>query len=144
MFGPDKCGTFNKVHLILQYQNPISKRWGEMHYNTTIPIKTDKIKFHLYTFHLKSNNDFEIYIDMKSAGKGNLLTHLDPPINPAKEIEDKDDRQPTGRTHLHCNIHTHIDYRTQHDSRMNNSSINTKKNHVFSFSYFFFIFSFLR
>ena len=27
MFGPDKCGTTNKIHLILRHQNPVSKKF---------------------------------------------------------------------------------------------------------------------
>jgi calnexin len=94
MFGPDKCGTNNKVHFIIQYQNPVSKVWEEKHFNTTVAIMSDKLKTHLYTLHVKSNNDFEIYIDKKEAAKGNLLTHMVPPINPAAEIEDVTHTQP--------------------------------------------------
>ena len=96
MFGPDKCGSNNKIHFIIQYQNPISKEWEEKHFNTTIAMKSDKLKTHLYTLHIKSNSDFEIYVDMKEASRGNLLTHLTPPINPEKYVDDKDDRQPAG------------------------------------------------
>merc|ERR1719262_1265923 len=31
MFGPDKCGSTNKVHFILRHQNPVSKEWEEKH-----------------------------------------------------------------------------------------------------------------
>ena len=31
MFGPDKCGTTNKVHFIFRHQNPVSKEWEEKH-----------------------------------------------------------------------------------------------------------------
>ena len=96
MFGPDRCGAHNKVHFIIQYENPVSKVWEEKHFNTTIKIKDDKLRFHLYTLHIKNNNDFEIYIDKKIAGKGNLLTHLHPAINPPKEIDDETDKQPDG------------------------------------------------
>ena len=29
MFGPDHCGDTNKVHFIIQHQNPVSKEWEE-------------------------------------------------------------------------------------------------------------------
>ena len=96
MFGPDRCGAQNKVHFIIQYENPVSKIWEEKHFNDTVRIKDDKLRFHLYTLHIKNNNDFEIYIDKKIAGKGNLLTHLDPAINPPREIDDETDKQPDG------------------------------------------------
>jgi len=94
MFGPDKCGSNNKVHFILQHQNPISKIWEEKHFNDTPAIRTDK-KTHLYTLKLSENNDFEIYIDKKAIKKGNLLTHMMPPINPPREIDDPTDFKPS-------------------------------------------------
>eukprot|EP00960_Hanusia_phi_P015953 470550-Hanusia_phi.AAC.3 len=29
MFGPDRCGSTDKVHFILQHQNPVTKQWEE-------------------------------------------------------------------------------------------------------------------
>lgn len=94
MFGPDKCGSNNKVHFILQYQNPVTKTWEEKHLNSTISIKNDK-KIHLYTLVLRSDNSFEILIDMSSAVKGSLLTHLKPAINPPEMINDETDVKPS-------------------------------------------------
>lgn len=31
MFGPDKCGASNKVHMIVRHQNPVSGKWNEHH-----------------------------------------------------------------------------------------------------------------
>ena len=84
MFGPDKCGsTNNKVHFILQHQNPLTKGWEEKHFNDTPTVKMDK-KYHLYTLSLKDDNSFEIFVDKKMSKKGNLLTHMKPSINPPK------------------------------------------------------------
>lgn len=93
MFGPDKCGSNNKVHFILQHQNPISKIWEEKHFNDTPAIRTDK-KTHLYTLKLSNDNNFEIYIDKKVMKNGNLLTHMSPSINPPSEIDDPTDFKP--------------------------------------------------
>lgn len=94
MFGPDKCGTSNnKVHFIFQHQNPLNSAWEEKHFKDTPPIKTDK-KTHLYTLVVKSDNSFEIYIDKMSVKKGNLLTDMEPPVNPPKEIDDPEDKKP--------------------------------------------------
>lgn len=94
MFGPDKCGSNNKVHFILQHQNPISKIWEEKHFNDTPAIRTDR-KTHLYTLKLSAeDNNFEIYIDKKVVKHGNLLTHMNPPINPPSEIDDPTDSKP--------------------------------------------------
>lgn len=94
MFGPDKCGGTNKVHFILQHQNPLTKKWEEKHFNDTPSVKTDK-KTHLYSLVVRKDNSFEIFIDKKSAKKGNLLTHMTPPINPPKDIDDPSDKKPS-------------------------------------------------
>lgn len=95
MFGPDKCGSSNnKVHFILQHLNPLTSEYEEKHSNDTATVKMDK-KTHLYTLQLKSDNTFEVYVDKKSAKKGSLLTHMKPPVNPPKEIDDPEDTKPT-------------------------------------------------
>ena len=48
--------------------------------NTTLNTKSDKGRSHLYTLVLKENNDFEIYVDKRLGKKGNLLTHMLPPV----------------------------------------------------------------
>lgn len=72
MFGPDKCGNNNKIHFIIQYQNPITKEWSELHYNETIPAKIDKFT-HLYTLHMKADSSFDIYMDMKLMKSGKYM-----------------------------------------------------------------------
>lgn len=56
-------------------------------------IKEDK-GFHVYTLHVKTDNTFDLYIDTEIAGSGSLLTDVEPPVVPAKEIDDPDDEQP--------------------------------------------------
>jgi len=95
MFGPDKCGSNNnKVHFIIQHQNPITQQWEEKHHNDTATVKMDK-KTHLYTLALKSDNTFTIFIDKKIAKSGSLLTAMKPPVNPSKMIDDPDDKKPS-------------------------------------------------
>jgi calnexin len=94
MFGPDKCGTTNKIHFIIQYQNRVDGKWEEKHFNETIPIRADK-NTHLYTLALHSDNSFEIFVDTKTARKGNLLTHMTPAINPPETIPDVEDKKPS-------------------------------------------------
>lgn len=95
MFGPDKCGSSNKVHFIVQHQNPLTKTWEEKHYNQTIAMRPDK-KVHIYTIHIKNNdNSFVIYTDLKESNRGNLFTHMKPPINPPEEIDDPTDFKPS-------------------------------------------------
>jgi calnexin len=93
MFGPDKCGTTNKVHFIVQYQNPITKQYEEKHFNETIAVRSDK-STHLYSLLLKKNGDFEISIDNKFAKSGSLLSHMHPSIVPPIMIDDPEDLKP--------------------------------------------------
>lgn len=93
MFGPDRCGTNNKVHFILQYQNPISMVWEEKHYNETIPIKTDDAT-HLYTLAIYKDSGFDIFIDGVLINSGSLLHNMIPAINPPSEIDDIEDKKP--------------------------------------------------
>ena len=93
MFGPDKCGSNDKVHFIIDHKNPISMIWEEKHFTDAPPIKSDK-KSHLYTLHMKKDNSFEIFIDTKSIKKGNLLKDMEPPFNPPAEIDDPNDKKP--------------------------------------------------
>lgn len=99
MFGPDKCGSESKLHFIVQYLNPNTHEYEEKHWKQAKSIPELLTTFndkahHLYKFVLEPSNNFEIFLDDKSVGKGNLLEDLDPPINPPKEIVDPDDKKP--------------------------------------------------
>lgn len=93
MFGPDKCGGTNKIHFIVQHQNPVTKVWEEKHYNETIPVRTDR-HTHLYTLVLRKDQSFDIFVDEKPAKTGHLLTHMQPSINPPAMIDDPSDKKP--------------------------------------------------
>lgn len=105
MFGPDHCGAANdKVHFILQHKNTHTSQYGERHFNDTPAVFLDK-KTHLYTLVVKASDDVprgttgsgskvEYYLDMKLAKDGHLLTHMNPPINPATMIDDPNDVKP--------------------------------------------------
>jgi len=94
MFGPDKCspGT-NKVHFILQHQNPVDKSFEEKHFNSPSATKSDK-RTHLYTLHIKKDNTFTTYIDMKLEKSGHLLESMQPPIMPPQFVDNPDDKKP--------------------------------------------------
>lgn len=95
MFGPDRCGATDKVHFILQHQNPVSKEWEEKHAKD-VPLSSlgDK-KTHLYTLVIRADNTFEILVDNASKTKGSLLSDMNPPVNPEKTIDDPTDEKPT-------------------------------------------------
>ena len=48
----------------------------------------------MYTLSVKKDNTYEIFIDKNSEKKGNLLTDLEPPVNPPAEIDDPEDHKP--------------------------------------------------
>jgi calnexin len=94
MFGPDKCGSTNKVHFIFQHKNPITGVFEEKHLRDAPAVKLDK-RTHLYTLIVRPDNSFEILIDGESAKKGSLLEDFEPPVNPPKEIDDPTDSKPS-------------------------------------------------
>jgi calnexin len=94
MFGPDKCGLSNQVHFIMNYQDPVTKVWGEKRFNNTASAPTDKLS-HLYTLYVNGeDNSFQIYIDKELEAEGNLLTDMVPPLFPPSEVDDPNDRKP--------------------------------------------------
>ncbi|XP_064481946.1 calnexin-like [Ornithodoros turicata] len=99
MFGPDKCGTEHKLHLIFRHRNPVNGTYEEKHWKKSTSLsKFDEVfkdkKAHLFTLILKPDNTFEILVDRRSEFKGSLLEDFNPPVNPPAEIEDPDDRKP--------------------------------------------------
>jgi len=94
MFGPDKCGTTNKVHFIFRHKNPKTGVYEEKHLKNPPAIKTDKLT-HLYTLVVEPDNKFELFIDLESARKGDLLSDFEPSVNPPKTIPDPTDKKPS-------------------------------------------------
>jgi calnexin len=94
MFGPDRCGSTNKVHFIFRHANPKSGVIEEKHLKDPPTPKTDKNN-HLYTLIVRPDNSFEILIDAESVKQGSLLTDFVPSVNPPKEIDDPTDSKPS-------------------------------------------------
>ncbi|CAK8674977.1 unnamed protein product [Clavelina lepadiformis] len=97
MFGPDKCGEDYKLHFIFRHKNPKTGEFEEKHAKKpTADFKsyyTDKAS-HLYTLVVNPDSTFKILIDQTEINSGSLLKDVNPPVNPPKEIEDKDDKKP--------------------------------------------------
>jgi calnexin len=97
MFGPDKCGNDHKLHFIFRHKNPVKGTFEEKHAKKpTASLDsyfTDK-KTHLYTLVVDSENKFEVYVDQNLINSGSLLSDMNPPINPPKEISDPSDKKP--------------------------------------------------
>jgi calnexin len=52
MFGPDKCGSTNKVHFIFRHKNPKTGEYEEKHMQSPPSVKLSKLST-LYTLIVK-------------------------------------------------------------------------------------------
>ncbi|KAG6512719.1 hypothetical protein ZIOFF_030848 [Zingiber officinale] len=95
MFGPDKCGSTNKVHFILQHKNPKTGKYVEHHLKYPPSVPFDK-NSHVYTAILKPDNELKILIDGEEKKKANFLSadDFEPALIPPKTIPDPDDQRP--------------------------------------------------
>ncbi|KAF9190498.1 hypothetical protein BGZ51_008537 [Haplosporangium sp. Z 767] len=94
MFGPDKCGSTNKVHFIFRHKNPITGKYEEKHLQSAPLTKLSPLSS-LYTLIVKPDQTFEIKINGEVASSGSLLESFQPPVNPPKEIDDPKDSKPS-------------------------------------------------
>ena len=85
MFGPDRCGSTNKVHFIFRHKNPKTGEYEEKHFINAPAIKNVKTAT-LYTLIVRPDQTFAIRLDDEEVSKGSLLEDFDPPVNPPKEI----------------------------------------------------------
>ncbi|KAI9765117.1 MAG: hypothetical protein M1840_007824 [Geoglossum simile] len=93
MFGPDKCGSANKVHFIFQHKNPKTNEYEEKHLQAPPMARIVKTTT-LYTLIIRPDQTFEIKIDGESVKNGTLLEDFTPSVNPEKEISDPKDEKP--------------------------------------------------
>jgi len=94
MFGPDKCGATNKVHLILRHTNQKTKKTEEKHLRFTPSVVDDSLS-HVYTAILDpTDNTYNVLIDGESSKNGSLFEDFEPPFVPSKEIDDPEDKKP--------------------------------------------------
>ncbi|KHC34536.1 calnexin [Candida albicans P76067] len=95
MFGPDVCGSENKIHFIIRKKLP-NGAIEEKHLKHKPMARTNELT-NLYTLIIKSNQDFEIRVNGQVAKAGNLYKNqklFNPPFEPPKEIPDVDDKKP--------------------------------------------------
>jgi calreticulin len=86
MFGPDICGySTKKVHVIFNYKgnNLLTKK--------TIACKDDELS-HVYTLVVKSDNTYEVYIDLEKKESGKLEEDFD--FLAPKTIKDPEAKKP--------------------------------------------------
>jgi calreticulin len=85
MFGPDICGSDNKVHLILDH-NGKGYLWKK---KPTAP--NDKLT-HIYTAVLYPNGSYAVYLDAKPLENGTVFEDWD--FSVPKELPDPNDKKP--------------------------------------------------
>jgi len=79
MFGPDICGSNKRTHLIFNYK-------GKNHLRR-LDLRTESDELtHLYTLIVRPDQTYEVLIDDKPAGSGNLVDDFD--FLPPREIKD--------------------------------------------------------
>lgn len=93
MFGPDKCGSTNKVHLIINHKNPKTGEYEEKHLSSPPAARIVKTT-ELYTLIIHPNNTGIIKLNDEQVKEFNLLEDFTPAFNPPKEIDDEADKKP--------------------------------------------------
>ena len=93
MFGPDKCGSTNKVHVIINHKNPKTGEYEEKHLATAPAARIVKTS-ELYTLIVHPNNTVIIKLNGEQVKEANLLEDFAPAFNPPKEIDDPKDSKP--------------------------------------------------
>jgi calnexin len=93
MFGPDKCGSTNKVHLIINHKNPKTGEYEEKHMSPAPAARIVKTT-ELYTLIIHPNNTAVIKLNGEQVKEANLLEDFTPAFNPPKEIDDPKDSKP--------------------------------------------------
>jgi len=94
MFGPDRCGSTQKVHFIFRHRNPLTGEIEEKHLKNPPSPSLSKTTS-LYTLIVRpSDQTYEIKINDESVKKGSLLEDFTPSVNPPKEIDDPEDSKP--------------------------------------------------
>lgn len=86
MFGPDKCGYTNRVHVIFHY-NGKNLLWKKE------PRFPDDKLTHVYTLQVKPDNTYELYVDQEKKESGKLEEDWD--FLEPKEIDDPNDKKPS-------------------------------------------------
>ena len=85
MFGPDVCGSDNKIHLMLDFDGE-GKLWSKT------PVAPTDHMTHIYTMILYPNETYEVFLDMESIGNGTVSEDWE--VSIPKMIPDPNDVKP--------------------------------------------------
>ena len=97
MFGPDRCGTQEKLHFILRHVHPTSGAIEEKHAKKPSGFTNKHFevgKTRLYRLVLYPDSAYEISVDREVLSKGHLLSDMTPPIIPEEMVDDAEDKKP--------------------------------------------------
>jgi len=94
MFGPDRCGGTDKVHVIFRHASP-GGTVQEKHLASPPRVPSDKLP-HLYGLAITPKGDVTVKIDGEAVFEGSLFDEkaFEPPFNPPEEIDDPADSKP--------------------------------------------------
>ncbi|KAJ7516550.1 hypothetical protein O6H91_22G062500 [Diphasiastrum complanatum] len=94
MFGPDKCGSTNKVHFIFRHKHPKTGKYVEHHLKYPPTPIIDKLS-HVYTAAIYPNNTVKILVDGTEEKSADLLSDdFEPAVIPPQTIPDPEDKKP--------------------------------------------------
>ncbi|WFC98294.1 kexin [Malassezia yamatoensis] len=93
MFGPDRCGTTNRIHFIFHHKNPVTGKSEEKHLKELVQARVSKTTI-LYTLQIDPDNSFKLSVDEEVRANGTLFDSFEPPVNPPKMIDDPYDSKP--------------------------------------------------
>ena len=95
MFGPDRCGGTDKVHVIFRHASLKTGEIEEKHLADPPRMPGDKLP-HLYGLEVTPAGDLTVKIDGEAVFEGSLFDDgaFDPPFVPPKEIDDPTDEKP--------------------------------------------------
>lgn len=94
MFGPDRCGGTDKVHVIFRHASPAGV-FTEKHLASPPRMPNDKLP-HLYHLAITAKGDVTVKIDGEAVFEGSLHDEhvFEPPFSPPAEIDDAADTKP--------------------------------------------------
>jgi len=97
MFGPDRCGTEEKLHFILRHVHPVTDAVEEKHAKKPSDFGAKHFevgKTRLYRLVIHPDSSFEVSVDKQVLRKGHLLSDMEPSIVPEEMIDDPEDFKP--------------------------------------------------
>ena len=96
MFGPDMCGTTNRVQFILQIYNPSLKKYVEHHLTEVIPTSQEEESLYKAILDFEENQ-IRIEVDGNVAMNKNwedVPELFEPPLDPPEVIIDEEQQKP--------------------------------------------------